>query len=86
MAQNVSGFDANCILKFLIKKRGERIKPSVILNDCKIVLIDFNNVKFIDSLMYFHMPLNSLPKAYVFADITRGTFCQLFNISKNQTY
>ena len=77
---------ANFIIKFFIEKHGERIKPSVILDACKIILFKFNDIKFIDRLMYFNMPLSSLPKAYGFADITKGTFSHLFNILKNQSY
>ena len=86
IAHNASGFDANFILEYLIEKHSERTKPTVILSGCKIVLMEYNSMKFFDSLMYFHMPLSSLPKAYGFAEITKGTFCHLFNTPKNQSY
>ena len=83
IAHNSSGFDANFILKYLIEKYGERTKPSVILNGCKIISMEINNIKFIDSLLYFHMPLSGLPKAYGLPDVSKGTFCHLFNTPEN---
>ena len=45
-----------------------------------------DNVKFIDSLNYFHMPLSALPKAFGFPDTSKGTFPYLFNRPENVKY
>ena len=63
-----------------------RIKPTVILNRSKIILMEFKNFKFIDSLNNFYMPLSSLPKAYALISITKGTFSHFFNVPENQLY
>ena len=65
---------------------GNKKKPSLILNGSKIILMEFDNVKFIDSLLYFHLPLSNLPKAYGLPDISKGNFCYLFNTPENQNY
>ena len=64
VAHNSSGFDGNFILKYLIEKNSEKRKPSLILNGCKIISMDYSNIRFIDSLLYFHMPLSALPLSY----------------------
>ena len=48
--------------------------PTVIMNGSKIILIEVGNVKFIDSLHYFHMPLSSLSTAYGLTEIEKGVF------------
>ena len=60
--------------------------PTVIMNGSKIILMEIANVKFIDSLNYFHMPLSSLPKAYGLHEIEKGVFPHLFNTPENQSY
>ena len=56
------------------------------MNGSKILLIKIANVKFIDSLNYFHMPLSNLPKAYGLQEIEKGVFPHLFNTPENQSY
>ena len=60
--------------------------PTVIMNGSKIILMEIANVKFIDSLNYFHMPLSSLPKAYGLNEIEKGVIPHLFNTPENQSY
>ena len=60
--------------------------PTIIMNGSKIILMEIANVKFIDSLNYFHMPLSSLPKAYGLNEIEKGVFPHLFNTPENQSY
>ena len=61
IAHNAQGFDAQFIFKYIVKQyRGIRVEPTVIMNGSKIILMEIANVKFIDSLNYFHMPLSSL--------------------------
>ena len=86
IAHNAQGFDSQFILKYIVETGDTRVKPSVILNDTKIILMEIMNVKFLDSLNYLHMPLSALPKAYGLTEIEKGTFLHLFNIPKNQNY
>ena len=86
IAHNAQGFDGQFIFKYLVENHGERVQPTVIMNGSKIVLMQYSNVQFIDSLNYFHMPLSSLPKAYGLPDVEKGTFPHLFNTPENQTY
>ena len=86
VAHNGSGFHSQFILKFLVEELGERVKPSIIMNGSKIILMEYLNLKFIDSLNYFHMPLAALPKAFGFSEESKGYFCHLFNTPENQSY
>ena len=87
IGHNVQGFDAQFIFKYIVERYSDkRNEPSVIMNGSKILLIEIANVKFLDSLKYFQMPLSSLPKAYGLEDMEKGVFPHLFNTSENQSY
>ena len=58
----------------------------MITNGSKIILLEILHAKFIDSLNYFYMPLNSLSKSYGLSEIEKGIFPHLFNTPQNQTY
>lgn len=46
-----------------------------------------DNIKFIDSLNYFPMPLSKLPKAFnLSTTLKKGYFPHLFNTIKNENY
>ena len=48
--------------------------------------MDYSNIRFINSLLYFHMPLSALPRAYGLPHISKGNFCHLFNTPENANY
>ena len=56
------------------------------MNGLKIIIMEIANVKCLDGLNYFHMPLSSLPKAYRLNEIEKGVFPYLFNTPENQSY
>lgn len=85
IAHNAQGFDGQFVFKYLVEKE-RKIRPTVILNGSKIILMEFLHVKFIDSLNYLHMGLSALPKAYGLGNIEKGTFPHLFNRPENQDY
>ena len=75
IAHNAQGFDAQFIFKYIVERHSaKRIEPSVMMNGSKIFLIEIANVKFIDSLNYFHMLLSNLSKAYGLQEIEKGVF------------
>ena len=55
IAHNAQGFDSQFIPKYIVERGDTRVKPSVILNGTKIILMEIMNVKFLDSLNYLHM-------------------------------
>lgn len=84
IAHNAKSFDGQFILRHLVEK--VRIKPEVILNGTKIILMTVENVKFIDSLNFMNLPLSSLPQAFSLPDIEKGTFPHRFNRRENENY
>ena len=62
VTHNAQAFDAQFILKHLVQK--VRIKPEVILNGTKIIVMTVEIVKFIDFLNFINLPLSSLPQAF----------------------
>ena len=84
IAHNAQSFDSQFLLKHMVEKL--RIKPSIILNGSKIVVMTVQNVKFIDSLNFMNLPLSSLPEAFSLLDIEKGTFPHLFNRTINENY
>ena len=58
----------------------------MVMNGSKIILLEILHAKFIDSLNYFHILLNSLPKAYDLPELEKGIFPHLSNTPQNQTY
>lgn len=81
-----SGFDLQFIFKYIVEMKKYRTKPKVVMRGTKIIIMNFVNLKFVDSFNYFHMPLSALPKAYGFANLQKGYFPHLFNTLENQNY
>ncbi|CAH2018663.1 unnamed protein product [Acanthoscelides obtectus] len=48
--------------------------------------MEVGNVKFLDSLNYFPMPLTALPKAFDLKELKKGYFPHLFNTLAHQNY
>ena len=55
IAHDAQGFDGQFILKYIAERDYYRVKPSIILNGTKIILMELMNVTFLDSLNYLHM-------------------------------
>ncbi|CAH2005856.1 unnamed protein product [Acanthoscelides obtectus] len=75
----------------LLGKRHDRIEktslyPNVIMRGTKLILMEVGNVKFLDSLNYFPMPLTALPKAFDLKELKKGYFPHLFNTLAHQNY
>lgn len=85
IAHNGQAFDHQFVLKHLIEKTN--LKVDVIMRGTKLVMIKLDNIKFIDSLNYFPMPLSQLPKAFELgAELKKGHFPYLFNTVANRNY
>ena len=84
IAHNLKGYDSYFILQFLYDNV---ILPEVIMNGGKVMSLHVKecDIKFIDSLNYFTMPLSKLPKAFGIQEC-KGHFPHLFNKKANQDY
>ncbi|XP_074604152.1 uncharacterized protein LOC141857561 [Brevipalpus obovatus] len=85
-AHNSKGYDAHFIFRDLFSRNFTDIRP--ILNGNKILKIDVNNVRFLDSLSFFQLPLDTLPKTFGLDSsiIAKGMFPHRFNTRANQSY
>lgn len=85
IAHNAKSYDGQFILNYLFETD---LEPKIIMNGSKIMTMTVSrDIKFIDSLNYFQMPLSGLPKAFgLEGNIKKGYFPHLFNKSENQTY
>lgn len=55
-------------------------------NGGKIMQLNFDRIRFIDSLSFFQMPLSAFPKTFGLTELKKGYFPHLFNTPENQSY
>ncbi|XP_023017938.1 uncharacterized protein [Leptinotarsa decemlineata] len=85
LAHNGQSFDHQFVLNYVLTKTV--LKPKLIMRGTKIISMEIENVKFLDSLNYFPMSLAKLPQAFGLGDIfKKGYFPHLFNTKANETY
>lgn len=83
IAHNAQAYDLYLIMEY-VHKNG--IKPTLIQNGKKILSMEAFGLKFIDSLNFFPMSLDKLPKAFGLTELAKGYFPHLFNTPANQNY
>lgn len=84
VSHNGGGFDEQFILNKIIVETD--LTPELIMRGTKIIVMQVGNVKFLDSLNYFPMPLSVLPKAFGLTELKKGYFPHLFNKLENEEY
>ncbi|VEN56957.1 unnamed protein product [Callosobruchus maculatus] len=84
IAHNGGGFDHQFVLNYILTSTD--FTPDLIMRGTKLISMTVGNVKFLDSLNYFNMALSKLPKAFGFAELSKGYFPHLFNCSANKNY
>lgn len=52
----------------------------------KIILMSSGNIRFLDSINYFSLPLSELLKAFGLEKLKKGYFPHLFNKEQNYKY
>ena len=83
IAHNSQGYDLHFIMGY-IHTMGK--KPDVIQNGQKLMYMECQGIKFIDSLNFLPMSLAKLPKAFGIKELKKGFFPHLFNVEENQAY
>ncbi|CAH2016900.1 unnamed protein product, partial [Acanthoscelides obtectus] len=93
ISEFVSGGPKNYAYKYTTLSGEEQIVckktslyPNVTMRGTKLILMEVGNVKFLDSLNYFPMPLTALPKAFDLKELKKGYFPHLFNTLAHQNY
>ncbi|EFP11464.1 hypothetical protein CRE_20105 [Caenorhabditis remanei] len=75
VAHNASGYDAQFILENIIASN--TAKPKLILEGTKLVFLEYNDVRLLDSMKFLTMSLASLGKSFE-VDSVKGDFPVLF--------
>ena len=57
-----------------------------IRNGCKLLELQHDKIRFIDSLSFFQMPLAAFPKTFGLVELKKGYFPHKFNIPEHQEY
>ena len=55
-------------------------------NGCKLLEVQHDRIRFIDSLSFFQMPLSAFPKTFGLTELRKGYFPHKFNRPEHQTY
>ncbi|XP_054276408.1 uncharacterized protein LOC128995419 [Macrosteles quadrilineatus] len=85
IAHNGQGFDFQFLLKYVLEDT--KFTPKLVMRGTKVILMEIDNVRFVDSLSYFPMSLAALPKAFDLPpEKKKGYFPHLFNTLENQNY
>jgi hypothetical protein len=79
--------DGILMLEYILKIMNSLDRmPKVLLNGSKIILMEFRNLKFIDSLSFLPMALDKFTKTFDLKELKKGYFPHKFNLPKNQSY
>lgn len=84
-AHNARGFDAHFLLSEAVQTQFNNM--NIVLQGRKILKMDINGIRFIDSLMFFQLPLSKLPKAFGLENtLQKGSFPYLFCPENYRSY
>ena len=83
IAHNSKSYDAHFVRNWCIENG---VKPYVIYNGMKIMYMEAQGVRFIDSLNFIAAPLSSFPKTFGLTELKKGFFPHYFNKKCNQNY
>ena len=83
IAHNFQGYDGYFVVDEY--HRQHRIVEQI-RNGAKLLQVTFDNIRFIDSLSFFQMPLSAFPKTFGLTELKKGYCPHLFNTPENQEY
>lgn len=85
IAHNGSSFDHQFILNYILTRTS--FTPSIIMRGSKIITMDLDSIRFLDSINYFPMALSKLPQTFGLQnEFKKGYFPHLFNTVENESY
>lgn len=83
IAHNLQGYDGYMIIEEYYKRF---LFPSLIVNGAKILSMEIDKFKFIDSLSFLPMSLAAMGKSFGITELKKGFFPHFFNTEANQNY
>ena len=84
LAHNGQGYDHQFMLNHILTKTRHTLE--LIMRGTKIISVEMDNLKFIDSLNFLPMGVAALPKAFGLKEMKKGYFPHLFNRVENEDY
>ena len=83
LAHNFQGYDGYFVVH--LYHSDNRIVQQL-RNGCKLLQVQHDRIRFIDSLSFFQMPLSAFPKTFGLTELRKGYFPHKFNLPEHQTY
>ena len=82
-AHNFQGYDEYFVAN---QYHSDNQTVKQIRNGCKLLEVQHDKIRFIDSLSFFQMPLAAFPKTFGLTELKKGYFPHKFNIPDHQEY
>ena len=83
LAHNFQGYDGFFIIH---QYYGDNRIVEQLRNGCKLLQVQHDRIRFIDSLSFFQMPLSAFPKTFGLTELHKGYFPHKFNHPDHQNY
>ena len=83
IAHNFQGYDGYFVVN---EYYGSNQLIQQLRNGCKLLEVQHDSIRFIDSLSFMAMPLSAFPKTFGIKELKKGYFPHLFNRPENQDY
>ena len=83
LAHNFQGYDGYFIIH---QYYGDNRIVEQLRNGCKLLQVQHDRIRFIDSLSFFQMPLSAFPKTFGLTELCKGYFPHKFNHPDHQNY
>ena len=83
LAHNFQGYDGYFVVA---EYHGTNQLVKQIRNGCKLLEVEHDLIRFIDSMSFFQIPLSAFPKTFGLTEMKKGYFPHKFNLPENQWY
>ena len=83
LAHNFQGYDDDFVIH---QYYGDNRIVEQLRNGCKLLEVQHDRIRFIDSLSFFQMPLSAFPKTFGLTELCKGYFPHKFNRPEHQNY
>ena len=83
LAHNFQGYDGYFVVH---QYHSDNRIVEQLRNGCKLLEVQHDRIRFIDSLSFFQMPLSAFPKTFGLTELCKGYFPHKFNRPEHQTY
>ena len=83
LAHNFQGYDGYFVVQ---QYHSDNRIVQQLRNGCKLLEVQHDRIRFIDSLSFFQMPLSTFPATFGLTELKKGYFPHKFNIGGHQNY